>query len=333
MDNAEFQLFPDAASTVASRVDALFLFMTALTIFFTVAIAGAILYLGIRYRRGANVNRAQYSPPLWLELSWLLTPVPVVIFVFIWSSQLFLEMQRPPKDAMEIRVVAKQWMWKLQHPSGRREIDELHVPTGRAVRMTMISEDVIHSFYVPAFRIKQDVLPGRYTTTWFEADTPGTYHLFCAEYCGTNHSRMKGRVVVQTPSEYEEWLGGGRRDQSPVVAGAALYEQFRCGSCHAQTVTPLRAPPLEGIYGRSVKLANGATVTADDSYLRESITRPAAKVVAGFQPIMPVFEGQISEEGLSDLLAYLKSLGTADGVTADGSGGAAEGGSREGAKP
>ncbi|AMV20112.1 cytochrome c oxidase subunit II [Planctomyces sp. SH-PL14] len=329
MDNAEFQLFPDAASTVASRVDALFLFMTALTVFFTVAIAGAILYLGIRYRRGANVNRSQYSPPLWLELSWLLTPVPVVIFVFIWSSQLFLEMQRPPKDAMEIRVVAKQWMWKLQHPSGRREIDELHVPTGRAVRMTMISEDVIHSFYVPAFRIKQDVLPGRYTTTWFEADTPGTYHLFCAEYCGTNHSRMKGRVVVQTPSEYEEWLGGGRRDQSPVVAGAALYEQFRCGSCHAPTVTPLRAPPLEGIYGRSVKLANGATVTADDSYLRESITRPAAKVVAGFQPIMPVFEGQISEEGLSDLLAYLKSLGAAD----SGAGGATEGGSGEGAKP
>lgn len=308
MEPSDLSLFPEAASTVAGRVDAIFWFMTGLTAFLSGLIAAAIVYLGIRYRRGSRVDRTAYVPPLWLELSWILVPIPVLLFIFVWSSELFLEMQRPPADAMEIRVVARQWMWKLQHPSGRREIDELHLPTGRPVRLTMISEDVIHSFYVPAFRIKQDVLPGRYTTAWFEAKTPGTYHLFCAEYCGTNHSRMKGRIVVQSPSEYQAWLAGRSEGASPVVTGAQLFERFRCAGCHASPTGENRGPPLAGLAGRQVPLTDGRSVTADDTYLRESILRPSARIVAGFTPLMPAYEGQLGEEELNDLLAYIKSL-------------------------
>ena len=315
MERNDLQLFPEAASSIASRVDSIFWFMTGLTVLLSGLIALAIVFLGIRYRRGSKVDRSQYVPPLWLELSWILVPIPILLFIFVWSSELFLEMQRPPADSMEIKVVARQWMWKLQHPTGRREIDELHIPTGRPVRLTMISEDVIHSFYVPAFRIKQDVLPGRYTTAWFQAETPGTYHLFCAEYCGTNHSRMKGRVVVQTPGEYQAWLAGrSGAEVSPAVSGAALFEKFRCASCHGAAVTgENRAPPLAGLAGRTVPLTGGQMVTADDAYLREAVLRPAVKVVAGFKPIMPSFEGQLGEEELNDLIAYIKGLPNPEG--------------------
>lgn len=308
MERHDLQLFPEAASSVAGRVDAIFWFMTGMTVIFSVLIALAIVFFGIRYRQGSKVLRTPYVPPLWLELSWIIVPVPILLFIFVWSSELFLEMQRPPADSMEIRVVARQWMWKLQHPSGRREIDELHVPTGRPIRLTMISDDVIHSFFVPAFRMKQDVLPNRYTTTWFQAETPGTYHLFCAEYCGTNHSRMKGKVIVQTPSEYQAWLAGRSSDASPAVTGAALFEKFRCAGCHMSQTGENRAPPLGGIAGREVRLQDGRTVVADDTYLRESILRPSARIVAGFTPLMPTYEGQLNEEEVSDLLAYIKGL-------------------------
>jgi len=310
MGSADFQFHPEAASTYAGRVDGVYWFLVGLTAFFSVAIALAIIYLGIRYRRNAQVNRTPYAPPMWLELSWLIAPAPILLFIFIWSSQVFLEMQRPPADAMQINVVGRQWMWKFQHPSGRREIDELHVPVGRPIRMKMISEDVIHSFYVPAFRTKQDVLPGRFTTCWFEATKPGTYHLFCAEYCGTQHSKMVGKVHVMSPSEYEEWLSGKTGDVTPEVAGAALFEQHRCGSCHgpANSPTQMRGPTLEGIYGRMIPLVDGSAIPAEDNYLRESIVRPGAKLVAGFQNLMPTFEGQLSEEELNDLVAYIKTL-------------------------
>jgi cytochrome c oxidase subunit 2 len=253
---------------------------------------------------------------MWLELSWLIAPAPVLLFLFFWSSQVFLEIQRPPADAMVINCVARQWMWKFQHPSGRREIDELHVPVGRPVRMKMISEDVIHSFYVPAFRAKQDVLPGRFTTAWFEATKPGTYHLFCAEYCGTQHSKMVGKVHVMSPTEYEAWLSGKTGDVSPQVAGAALFEQHRCGSCHGPSTVQSRGPTLEGIFGKMIPLADGTSVPADDTYLRESIVRPGAKIVAGYQNLMPTFEGQLSEEELNDLVAYIKSLSGPAAATA-----------------
>ncbi len=308
MGSADFQLFPETASSYASRVDAVFWFLCGITVFFTVAIALAIVFLGVRYRRNAEVNRTPYSPPMWLELSWLIAPAPVLLFLFFWSSQVFLEMQRAPADAMEINCVARQWMWKFQHPSGRREIDELHVPVGRPIRLKMISEDVIHSFYVPAFRAKQDVLPGRFTSVWFEATKPGTYHLFCAEYCGTQHSKMVGSVKVMSPTEYEEWLSGKTGDVSPQVAGAALFEQHRCGTCHGPSTAQTRGPTLEGIYGKMIPLVDGTSVPAEDTYLRESIVRPGAKIVAGYQNLMPTFEGQLSEEELNDLVAYIKTL-------------------------
>ncbi|QDT55167.1 Cytochrome c oxidase subunit 2 precursor [Caulifigura coniformis] len=308
MGSADFQFHPETASTYAARVDGVYWFLVAMTAFFSIAIAAAIVYLGVRYRKNAQVNRTPYSPPMWLELSWLIAPAPILLFIFFWSAQVFLEMQRPPADAMQINVVARQWMWKFQHPSGRREIDQLHVPVGRPVRLKMISEDVIHSFYVPAFRTKQDVLPGRFTTAWFEATKPGTYHLFCAEYCGTQHSKMVGSVVVMSPTEYEEWLAGRGSDVSPEVAGAALFEQHRCGSCHGPATAQMRGPTLEGIFGKMIPLVDGSSVPADDTYLRESIVRPGSKIVAGYQNLMPTFEGQLSEEELNDLLAYIKTL-------------------------
>jgi cytochrome c oxidase subunit 2 len=207
---------------------------------------------------------------------------------------------------MEVRVVGKQWMWKFQHASGRREINTLHVPLGQPVKLTMISEDVIHSMYVPAFRMKRDVLPGSYATCWFEATKTGEFHLFCAEYCGTNHSRMTGKVVVMEPAAFEAWLGGGA-NEAPQVAGKRLFEELRCATCHQPASGEGRCPSLAGLIGREVKLTSGATITADDNYLRESILRPAAKVVAGFQPIMPSFEGQVDEEQLIQLIAYIKS--------------------------
>jgi cytochrome c oxidase subunit 2 len=212
---------------------------------------------------------------------------------------------QPPDDCLEINVVAKQWMWKIQHPDGQQEINALHVPLGRPVKLRMISEDVIHSFYVPAFRVKQDVLPGRYTTIWFQPTRAGEFHLFCAEYCGTSHSQMRGTVVVQTESQYAQWLQGGPRE-SPEAAGQRLYEQFRCTTCHDAAIKP-RCPPLDGVFGTTVRLADGGTVTADENYLRESIVRPAAKLVAGYPAVMPSFEGQIGEEGILQIIAYLKS--------------------------
>jgi cytochrome c oxidase subunit II len=235
-------------------------------------------------------------------------PAGLAMLIFAWGAQLFFEANRPPAGAIEIQVVAKQWMWKVQHPEGKREINELHVPLGQPVRLKMISQDVIHSMFVPAFRIKRDVLPGSYGETWFEATKLGEYHLFCAEYCGTEHSLMKGRVVVMEPSEYQTWLAGGERGETPVEAGRRLFEEMRCATCHRGGGGSSRCPSLDNVYGNEVKLDTGQSVTADEDYLRRSILQPAAQVVAGFRPIMPSFEGQLGEEGLMQVIAYIKSL-------------------------
>jgi cytochrome c oxidase subunit 2 len=307
--NSGFQLIPDAASTTAGPVDALTLFMVALSAVMTIGIAGAVVYLAIRYRRGARVDRTQSPTSISAELTWIALSLPVLFLMFAWGAKVCFFLLRPPEGAIPIAVVAKQWMWKFQHADGRREIDVLHVPINQPVKLTLVSQDVIHSFFVPAFRVKQDVLPGRYTSVWFQATKPGSYRLYCAEYCGTDHSRMKGRIVAQTPDDFAAWLSGRADDDEPPSAtGEKLFEQFQCASCHRRDGQPGRGPSLAGVFGNNVALTSGTSLVADEAYLRESIMRPAAKVVAGYQPIMPTYEGQIGEEGVLDLIAYIKSL-------------------------
>jgi len=305
-----FRLFPEQASTHAPRVDLLYFFLLGVAVFFTVLIAALIVYFSIKYRRGnTQVDRTvSHVESFRTELVWMVVPLILCVMIFTWGADLYFSGYRPPAGALEIRVVAKQWMWKFQHPDGKREINTLHVPLGGAVKLTMISEDVIHSMFVPAFRIKRDVLPGSYANCWFEATRTGEFHLFCAEYCGTNHSRMTGRVIVLEPAEYQAWLAGGNANEPPAEAGKRLFEELRCVTCHVAGGATGRCPPLENLYDHPVRLVDGQTVKADDGYLRESIVRPAAKVVAGFQPIMPSFDGQVSEEQLIDLIAYIKSL-------------------------
>jgi cytochrome c oxidase subunit II len=305
--DTSFRLFPEQASKGAAQVDYLYFFLLAVASFFSLLICAMIVYFAVRYRRNAVVDRS--DPPtknVPLELAWTVIPFVLTMVMFVWGAKLYFDEYRPPSDAIEISVVAKQWMWKLQHPQGKQEINELHLAVGRPVKLRMISEDVIHSFYVPNFRVKMDVLPGRYTSIWFQPTKPGIYHLFCAEYCGTSHSKMIGQIVVQEPAEFADWLRGATAE-SPAAQGRKLFEQFRCNQCH-QNKTDSRCPPLEGLYGKKVVLQGGATVTADDDYLRESIVNPTAKIVAGYQPLMPSFKGQIGEEGILDIVAYLKTL-------------------------
>jgi cytochrome c oxidase subunit II len=273
-----------------------------------VAIFIAIVYLAIKYRHGRPKDQPHPEPEqLWmLEIAWIVIPLALTMVMFIWGAVLYFEIRTMPEDAIELQVVGKQWMWKIYHPQGRSEINELHIPVGRPVRLKMISEDVIHSFYVPAFRVKMDVLPGRYTAMWFEATKPGEYDLFCAEYCGTEHADMSGHVYAMAPADYAEWLQGAP-SEAPQTAGGKLFAQFRCQTCHHDE-SELRSPRLHGIFNTAVALADGRTVQADDSYLRESIVNPMAKVTAGFQPLMPAYQGQLSEEQLLLIIEYIKSL-------------------------
>jgi cytochrome c oxidase subunit 2 len=308
----KLHLLPVQASTVATRVDGLLYYLTAVSAFFVALIAGLIVYFMVTYRRrSADERGSAIHGSLALEVLWSAIPFAIALVAFFWGASIYAALQHPPDGAMEIHVVGKQWMWKLQHMEGRREINTLHVPVGRPVKLTMTSEDVIHSFFVPAFRIKQDVLPGRYTTTWFEATRPGTYHLFCTEYCGTLHSGMIGSVVAMDQAAFQAWLGGEGADAgvSVVAAGARLFAEQGCGSCH-RTDAQARGPALEGVFGREIRLADGAVVAADDDYLRESILFPRAKVVAGYEPIMPLYQGLLSEEQVLQLVGYIKSLAT-----------------------
>jgi cytochrome c oxidase subunit 2 len=318
-------LFPQQASTVAKEVDALFYFLMGVSAFFAVLIAILLIFFSVRYRRRSATDRPHaIEGALHLELLWTIIPFGITMIMFVWSASIYIKLQRPPDNAIQVFVVGKQWMWKLQHIEGQREINELHVPTGRPVKLTMTSEDVIHSFYVPAFRIKQDVLPGRYTTTWFEAIKPGTYHLFCTEYCGTQHSGMIGSVIVMEPAEFATWLSGGAK-QSLASAGETLFQQLGCTSCHLDQGTG-RGPVLTGLLGRQVQLTNGTTIVADETYVRESILNPQAKIVAGYQPIMPTFKGLVSEEQLLQLIAYIKAKGAVGGDAAAAGGAVPQGG-------
>ena len=245
---------------------------------------------------------------LALELLWTIIPFMITMVMFGWGAKVFFDAYRPPKGAMEIYIVGKQWMWKAQHMDGMREINELHVPVGRPVKLTMGSEDVLHSFYIPAFRVKADVIPGRYNDLWFTATKPGKYHLFCAEYCGTKHSGMIGWVYVMEPADFQAWLGGGSPAQTPAAAGEKLFTDLVCISCHRDDAQA-RGPQLKGLFGHPVQMQGGGTAVADEAYIRESIVNPQAKIVNGFAPIMPTFQGMVSEEQLLQLVAYVRSLG------------------------
>ena len=310
-------LWPARASTGAGNVDALYIFLLALSAFMSAAIFTMILVFAARYRRRPGIEAEQIEGSTALELTWSVVPLAIFMVIFVWGAAIYFQERTPPRGANEVYVVAKQWMWKLQHEEGQREINELHVPVGRDVKMIMTSQDVIHSFYVPAFRIKQDVLPGRYTTAWFHATRPGTYHLFCAEYCGTQHSGMIGQVVVMEPAQYETWLSGGGAAGSLTSNGQSLFLQLGCSTCHRSDVQG-RGPNLIGLFGKPVLLEDGRTVIADENYIRESILSPGAKVVSGFKPIMPVFQGLVSEEQLNALVAYIKSLNQPPSRTAGG---------------
>jgi cytochrome c oxidase subunit II len=300
-------LFPEQASTFAPQVDGLYAFLVAVTVFFSALIFLAILYFAIKYKRrnDAELPRAVHGG-LALEIVWSVIPFGLTMVMFAWGTSIFFNQSRPPDDAMQIYVVGKQWMWKLQHLEGQREINELHVPVNRSVRLVMTSEDVIHSFYVPAFRIKSDVVPGRYSTTWFNATKPGKYHLFCAEYCGTKHSGMIGWIYVMEPQDYQTWLAGGASG-SLADRGAKLFQDLACSNCHKPDATG-RGPSLVNLFGQTIQLAGGGAVKFDESYIRESILQPAAKVAAGHQPIMPTFQGQVTEEAVLELVEYIKSL-------------------------
>jgi cytochrome c oxidase subunit II len=300
-------LFPDEASTMAGRVDALYFYLLAVAAFFIVLIFVTVVIFAVKYRRAQHPMAVPIEGSVPLEIAWSVIPLGLAMVMFVWGASVFFSMNRPPRGALEIYAVAKQWMWKFEHVDGHREINQLHVPVGRDVRITMISQDVIHSFYVPAFRVKQDVLPGRYTTVWFQATKPGSYHLFCAEYCGTNHSAMVGQVVVMEPAQYQLWLAGGAGEGSLAAGGQKLFRDLACETCHRGD-TGARGPDLAGLFGKPVTLQGGNKVVADESYIRESIVNPTAKVVFGFQPIMPTFQGQVSEEGLLQLLAYIKTM-------------------------
>src|ERR1700690_532271 len=305
-----FPLWPARASTTAGSVDTLFIFLVILSTMVSVAIFAAIVLFAVRYRRRRGVAAEQIEGSTALEITWSIIPLGIFMVIFAWGAVIYFHERTPPRGASEVYVVAKQWMWKLQHQEGQREINELHVPVGRDIKLIMTSQDVIHSFYVPAFRIKQDVLPGRYTTAWFRATKPGVYHLFCAQYCGTMHSGMIGQVVVMEPAQYQAWLSGGGTTGSLAASGESLFQQLGCPTCH-RSDTQGRGPNLVGIFGKPVQLEDGRTVTADENYIRESIMSPSAKVVSGFKPIMPVFQGLVNEEELNELVAYVKSLSPA----------------------
>jgi cytochrome c oxidase subunit 2 len=314
-------LFPEQASKHAGAVDALLYFLLGITTLFTLLIFFLIIYYMVKYRRRhADEVGREVVPIFKLEVAWIAIPFIIAMVIFVWGAKLYFDTSEAPNNSLEVYVVGKQWMWKIQHIGGQREIDELHVPVGRDIKLTMTTEDVIHSFFIPAFRIKADVVPGRYSSTWFRATKPGQYHLFCAEYCGTNHSGMIGWVYAMEPAEYEAWLSGGPTEGSLASNGQKLFQQLGCSTCHLASGQG-RGPRLIGIYGRPVLLSDGSSVTADDNYIRESILDPKAKIVAGFQPLMPTFQGIVSEEQLLQLTAYIQSLGSEG--TPTGAGGVA----------
>ena len=302
-------LYPEQASNFAPSVDALMVYITAVCLFFAVAVTAAVIYFFFKYRRkGAGEIGVPIHGDMRLEVTWLVVPLLLALTMFAGGAVVYVDFRRPPMDTLDIYVIGKQWMWKSQQPTGLKEINELHVPVGRNIRLIMASEDVIHNFSVPAFRVKMDVVPGHYNMMWFRPTKPGKYHFFCSQYCGTNHALMGGWVTVMDVPDYQAWLSGSSGEgANPLVAGEKLFAEKACNTCHLSDGKG-RAPSLNGVYEGKVLLADGSTVVADDAYIRESILVPAAKVVAGYQPVMPTFQGQLTEEQILALTAYIKSL-------------------------
>ncbi len=312
-----FHFFPDAASRTAEMVDWISLTLLGIGTVFSLGIATAIVFFSVRYWHTRDVNRVihESNRAHWgIEIFWSLVPLAILLVMFWWGASVYIKDHQPPKDALEVSVVAKQWMWKLSHASGPREINALHLPVGRPVRLTMISQDVIHSFYVPAFRVKQDVLPGRYATMWFEPTRPGTYHLFCAEYCGTDHAKMAGQIIVQSPEDYAVWLAKQPKI-SAAQRGRRLLDSAGCLQCHGAKGNQ-SGPPLTGLYERRFKLADGSEAFADANYLRQSILNPNAESRPGYKQVMPSYEGKLDAEQVLDIIAYLRSVADTDGPLA-----------------
>ena len=318
--SAQLPFYPEQASNFAPNVDSLMTFLILVSVFFSALITLAIVVFFFKYhRKNKNEVGVPIHGDMRLETAWIVIPFMLAMAMFSWGAVVYVDYRHSPQDTLDIYVIGKQWMWKAQQPNGKKEINELHVPTGRNVKLILASEDVIHDFFVPAFRVKMDVVPGRYNTMWFRPTKPGRYHFFCSQYCGTNHAVMGGWVTVLEPSEYAAWLSGSSgTEENPAAVGERLFTQLACVTCHFSDGKG-RGPSLNGVYGAKVLLADGSTVTADDAYIRESILLPQAKIVAGFQPVMPPFTGLVSEEQILALTAYIKSL-QAQPVPATGAG-------------
>ncbi|MFZ4506905.1 MAG: cytochrome c oxidase subunit II [Fimbriimonas sp.] len=308
-----FPLAPPQASNFAVEHDAIFYALVILTVVFSLIVGLAVVFFTIRFREGSSASRKNPSfGDLRLEIGWSIIPLILGIIMFFFSAQLFIKMRTMPKDATEIFVIGKQWMWHAQHPNGVRENNTLHVPVGRPVKLTMISQDVIHAFYIPAFRVQYHVVPGRYTQMWFTATQKGEYHLFCGMYCGTQHSEMGGRVVAMDPAEYADWLANGGQKVPPMTmeqAGEKLYSKLGCNNCHGAQDN-VRAPSLYALLGKKRDFSNGASLKADEGYIRESILRPYNRLTKGYEQSMPAYEGQISEEDVMSLIAFLRTMGS-----------------------
>jgi cytochrome c oxidase subunit 2 len=302
-------LFPVEASTIAPYADALYFFLLLITIVGLTLVSILVFGFAIRYRKERNPVATQIEGSTLLEATWTIIPLALFLICFVWGALLYFRIYTPPPNSMNIYVIGKQWMWKAEHPGGQHEINALHVPTGQPIQLTMISQDVFHSFSIPDFRVKREVIPGRYSTVWFEATTPGTYHIFCTQYCGTKHAGMIGEVTVMTPEDYKKWTEGSTSGMSLAQNGERLFASMGCNACHSGNAAA-RGPSLAGVYGSKLTLTSGQQVLVNDAYLRDAILNPSQHLTAGYAPIMPTYQGQISEEGLIDLVEYLKSLKT-----------------------
>ena len=300
-------LFPPEASGIAPQADALYFFLILISLVGFTIVALLVVGFSVMYRKDKHPEAVQIEGSTLLEATWTIIPLALFMVCFVWGALLYFRIYDPPTNAMNIYIVGKQWMWKAEHPGGQHEINALHVPIGRDVQLTMISQDVFHSFSIPAFRVKREVIPGRYTTVWFRATEPGVYHLFCTQYCGTAHSAMIGEVTAMTPQDYQAWVAGSTSGMSLAQNGERVYASLGCNACHSGA-PDARGPNLANVYGAKLQLASGGAVIADEAFLRDTILNPSMHVTAGYAPIMPTYQGQISEEGLIDLVEYIKNL-------------------------
>jgi cytochrome c oxidase subunit 2 len=302
-----FSLYPPEASTIAPQMDALYFFMVLISLIGLTVVILLVVGFSIMYSKKRHPVAVQIEGSTLLEATWTIIPLGLFLIMFVWGALIYFRVYTPPANAMNIYVVGKQWMWKAEHPGGQHEINALHIPTGQPIQLTLISQDVFHSFSIPAFRVKREAIPGRYTSVWFQATTPGTYHLFCTQYCGTEHSHMVGDIVVLTPDDYKKWLAESTSGASLAQNGERLFSSLSCNACHNGRADS-RGPSLAGLYGSKVMMNNGQSVLADEAYLRATILNPSEHIPQGYNPIMPTYQGQISEDGVISLVEYIKNL-------------------------